>query len=47
MYGDMKPGMMKHCVVANITREPHTEDGVIRYGTKAFPGGRKVYLKAL
>ncbi len=40
----IKPGMMKYCVVGNIVREHIDGDGVIRYGTKAFPGGRKVYL---
>lgn len=31
-------------VVANITRSHLDEDGEIRYGTKAFTSGTKVYL---
>ena len=36
--------MMRYCVVGNIVMEHADKDGVIRYGTASFPGGRKVYL---
>ncbi|MDO4492842.1 MAG: hypothetical protein Q4C53_03035 [Clostridia bacterium] len=32
------------CVVANIKKEHIDEEGVLRYGTKEFCGGKKVYL---
>lgn len=44
MYNDIKPGMMKYCVVGNIVMEHSDKDGIIRYGTASFPGGRKVYI---
>ena len=44
MSSDIKPGMMKYCVVGNIVMEHPDEDGVTRYGTASFPGGRKVYI---
>ena len=34
----------KFCVVGNITTTHTDENGVLRYGTAAFPGGTKVYL---
>ncbi len=40
----IKPGMMKYCVIGNIVMEHPDENGVIRYGTASFPGGRKVYI---
>ena len=40
----IKPGMMKYCVIGNIIMEHPDENGVIRYGTASFPGGRKVYI---
>ncbi len=40
----VEPGMRKFCVVANIVRERVDENGVLRHGTAAFPGGRKVYV---
>jgi hypothetical protein len=39
-----KSGMMKYCVVGNIVKEHLDENGITRYGTTAFPGGRKVYI---
>lgn len=44
MSSDIKPGMMKYCVVGNIVMEHPDENGVTRYGTASFPGGRKVYI---
>ncbi len=41
---EINPGMMKYCVVGNIVKEYIDENGVLRHGTKAFPGGRKVYI---
>lgn len=40
----IKPGMMKYCVVGNIVKEHLDENGMTRYGTAAFPGGRKIYI---
>lgn len=40
----LQPGMMKFCVAANVVRERTEEDGTIRHGTPAYPGGRKVYV---
>lgn len=40
----MKPGMMKYCVIGNIVMEHSGKDGIPRYGTASFPGGRKVYI---
>ena len=34
----------KYCVVGNITKTHTDADGVLRYGTAAFPGGTRVYL---
>ena len=34
----------RYCVVGNIIPTHVDEDGILRYGTRAFPGGRKVYL---
>lgn len=34
----------KYCAVGNIIRTHIDENGVLRYGTVAYPGGRKVYL---
>lgn len=31
-------------VVANIKKEHYDENGILRYGSKAFSGGAKVYL---
>lgn len=44
MYNDVKPSMMKYCVVGNIVMEHPDKDGIIRYGTASFPGGRRVYI---
>ena len=44
MDNGIKPGMMKYCVIGNIIMEHPDENGVIRYGTASFPGGRKVYI---
>ena len=44
MDSRIKPGMMKYCVVGNIVMEHPDKDGVTRYGTASFPGGRKVYI---
>ncbi len=44
MSGDKKSGMLKYCVVGNIAKKHVDENGVTRYGTAAFPGGRKVYI---
>lgn len=35
----------KFCVVGNIVKTHFDENGVLRYGTSAFPGGTKVYLE--
>lgn len=34
----------RFCAVGNIVKEHVDEDGTVFYGTKAFPGGTKVYL---
>lgn len=44
MGNDIKPGMMKYCVIGNIVMEHPDKDGITRYGTASFPGGRKVYI---
>ena len=44
MRTGIKPGMMKYCVIGNIVMSHPDENGVIRYGTRSFPGGRKVYI---
>ncbi|WP_405375485.1 hypothetical protein [Pseudobutyrivibrio sp.] len=45
MFKEILPGMMKYCVIGNITKEEHVdEEGNSRQGTKVFPPGRKVYL---
>lgn len=44
MSNGIEPGMMKYCVVGNIVKEHLVENGVLRYGTASFPGGRKVYI---
>ena len=44
MGSDIKPGMMKYCVIGNIVMEHPDKDGITRYGTASFPGGRKVYI---
>lgn len=44
MNNDIKPGMMKYCVIGNIIDEHIDEKGIVRHGTKCFPGGRKVYI---
>lgn len=44
MSNGIEPGMMKYCVVGNIVMEHLDENGVLRYGTASFPGGRKVYI---
>ena len=44
MENGIKPGMMKYCVIGNIVMEHLDENGVLRYGTASFPGGRKVYI---
>ncbi len=44
MSNGIEPGMMKYCVVGNIVMEHLVENGVLRYGTASFPGGRKVYI---
>ncbi len=44
MHNSIKPGMMKYCVIGNIVMAHPDENGVIRYGTASFPGGRKVYI---
>lgn len=41
---NIEPGMMKYCVIGNIVKEHIDENGIIRYGTASFPGGRKVYI---
>ena len=33
-----------YAIVANIVREHTDKDGIVRYGTRIFPGGRKVYI---
>lgn len=35
----------RFCVAGNIVRTHLDEEGVLRYGTKAFAGGTKVYLE--
>jgi hypothetical protein len=44
MDNEIKTGMMKYCVVGNIIKERLDENGVRRFGTASFPGGRKVYI---
>ncbi len=44
MGSGIEPGMMKYCVIGNIVMEHTDENGITRYGTAAFPGGRKVYI---
>lgn len=44
MGNDIKPGMMKYCVIGNIVMEHPDKQGITRYGTASFPGGRKVYI---
>lgn len=44
MDSPIKPGMMKYCVVGNISKGHPDENGKMRSGTKTFPGGRKVYI---
>ncbi|MBQ6756042.1 MAG: hypothetical protein IJP43_03740 [Oscillospiraceae bacterium] len=39
-----RPEKMKYCVVGNIVKEHTDKDGIVRYGSRAFPGGRKVYI---
>ena len=34
----------KYCVIGNIVKTHIDEKGILRYGTLAFIGGRKVYL---
>ncbi len=34
----------RFCVAGNIVKSHLDEEGVLRYGTKAFTGGTKVYL---
>ena len=34
----------KYCAVGNIKKTHIDENGVLRYGTAAYPGGSKVYL---
>ncbi len=44
MGNGIERGMMKYCVIGNIVKEHPVKDGTIRYGTAAFPGGRKVFI---
>ena len=44
MGNGIKPGMTKYCVIGNIVMEHPGENGMTRYGTASFPGGRKVYI---
>ena len=44
MANGIKAGMMKYCVIGNIVMEHLDKDGIVRYGTASFPGGRKVYI---
>lgn len=41
---DIKPGMLKYCVIGNIVKERLDGEGNIKYGTASFPGGRKIYI---
>ena len=34
----------RFCVSGNITKSHTVQEGILRYGTKAFTGGTKVYL---
>ena len=34
----------RYCVIGSIIPEHIDNEGIVRYGTKSFPGGRKVYL---
>ncbi len=34
--------MMKYCVIGNIVKEHVDNAGILRFGTRSFPGGRKV-----
>lgn len=36
--------MMKYCVIGNIVKEHVDNAGILRFGTRSFPGGRKVYI---
>jgi len=36
--------MFKYCVIGNIVKEHPDPTGITRYGTAAFPGGRRVYI---
>lgn len=47
MEDRIRPGMMRYCVVGNIVKSHIDEKGILRYGTKVFSGGRKVYLTRL
>ncbi len=38
---------MRYCVVGNIVKSHIDEKGILRYGTRAFSGGRKVFLTKL
>ena len=44
MSREIKPGMMKYCVIGNIVLERQDNEGNTLYGTASFPGGRKVYI---
>lgn len=44
MNNEIKLGMMKYCVIGNIVKEYTDENGILRHGTKCFPGGRKVFI---
>lgn len=44
MGNGRKSSMMKYCVIGNIAMEHSDENGITRYGTASFPGGRKVYI---
>lgn len=34
----------RYCVIGNIVPEHTDEEDILRFGTKVFPGGRKVYI---
>ncbi len=34
----------RFCIVANVKKTHIDENGILRYGSKAFPGGSKVFL---
>ncbi len=44
MENKIVKGMMKYCVIGNIAKKHDDENGLKRYGTACFPGGRKVYI---